>query len=434
MGDAVPLPADRLQLCAAALVRAGDLPAAADCYQQAVSAAPDDWLSWQLYLDCMLPASTSGSSGSGGGSRFPVGVVGGLADIWDRQQRQQQASGAGAGAGSQDTEALGASLAAVEDSVRQLSAEVAGNDGWRQQCDKGTLSAPLLWRCELLLRRQRLGPVAGPEEQQQEQMGAAVAEAFAKLAANFSCVNDLRPYLAALSGAAAEQLAADVHRLSGEQNIADTPAASGDSSNNSNGGSGSAAAGEVRRLQRLVNAHQIEQELGLPRFASPEEAVAHARRLLSLYRQHMHLSGAQGRKGHAGFRWLQLAGWQQTASRIQPSSAPCLHALLIVRCVLSWHICLLPHAAGLDEKERGYGEELVVAAVDALMRGRALEAAPERAAARMLQVRWLAGGGTAGGRVGKQVAAVPGCCCTWLLLHLAAAAPGCLCAGCLAGW
>ena len=126
-------------------------------------------------------------------------------------------------------------------------------------------------------------------------MAAAVAEAFAKLAGNFSCVNDLRPYLATLSGAAAEQLAADVHRLGGELNIADTPAASVDSSNNSNGGSGSAAAGEVRRLQRLVNAHQIEQELGLPRFASPEEAVAHARSLLSLYRQHMHLSGKQGK-------------------------------------------------------------------------------------------------------------------------------------------
>jgi hypothetical protein len=82
-------------------------------------------------------------------------------------------------------------------------------------------------------------------------------------------------------------------------------------------------------------------------------------------------------------------------------------------------ICLPSRAAGLDEKERGYGEELVVAAVDALMRGRALEAEPERAAGRMLQVRWLAGGGRQAASGGKAGGGSGG-----LLLHLSIVCAG----------
>lgn len=47
------------------------------------------------------------------------------------------------------------------------------------------------------------------------------------------------------------------------------------------------------------------------------------------------------------------------------------------------------HAAGLDEKERGYGEELVALAVEALMRAAALEggqALPERQERRMARM------------------------------------------------
>ena len=47
-----------------------------------------------------------------------------------------------------------------------------------------------------------------------------------------------------------------------------------------------------QRLQRLVNAYALEQELSLPRLATAGEAVARAGRLLQLYRQHLHLSGA----------------------------------------------------------------------------------------------------------------------------------------------
>lgn len=319
LGDAIPLPADRLQLRAAALVRAGDLPAAAACYRQALAVAPDDWLSWQLYLDCVLPGSGSGEHEGGGGSRFPVGIVGSLADIWD--QRQEASAAAGSEAAAAAGLDVAAAVAAAEEAAVQLAAEVAASDTWRLQCERGTLRAPHLWRCELLLRRMRLAGSRG-QAPAQEDLAAAVGEAFCRLAGNFSCVADLRPYLAQLAGPAAEQLAAEAHRHAAELNAADPPAASADSSSaaaseaggseqdgaasgGASGGasSGSSVSGEVQRLQRLVNADAVAAEMGLPRFGSPGEAEEHAGRLLDLYRRHMHLSGELRLGGRAGEAW-----------------------------------------------------------------------------------------------------------------------------------
>jgi hypothetical protein len=148
--EALPLEADRQHLRAAALARAGDLPGAAEVYRALVLANPDDWASWVLYLDCMLPGSAAcaaaggaacaaaggaacaaagGPAGPGSGAangaaaagaaaaaamegleggqalRFPVGVVGGMADLWDRRhpwrqrQRQRGSEGDAAAAG-----------------------------------------------------------------------------------------------------------------------------------------------------------------------------------------------------------------------------------------------------------------------------------------------------------------------------------------------
>lgn len=310
-GAAVPLAADRLQLRAAALVRAGDLPAAAACYREAVASCPDDWLSWQLCLDCMLPGSGDGSGGAPGttggtgGSRFPVGVVGGLADSWDR--RQAAATGAAAGPGSPPD---AAAVAAVDEAMCQLDDAVAANDSWARQLAAGTLRSPHLWRCEALLRRHRLAAGAGDAEAADAlrvELAAAVGDAFARLCGNFSCVADLRPYLAVFEGPAAQQLAARAHDVAAEANAADgdAAAAAADAANGgddtANGGGDAAGragargvSAEVRRLQRLVNAHQLEAELGLPAFGSPAEAEAHAAQLLALYGGNMHLSGGWG--------------------------------------------------------------------------------------------------------------------------------------------
>ena len=293
-GAAVPLPADRLQLRAAALVRSGDLAAAAACYKQAVLAAPDDWQSWQLYLDCLLPGSVDRYAGGGGCGRFPVGVVGGLADLWDRRQAAAAAVAAVAPAGGAEA---AVAAAEAEQCITQLAEAVSSNAAWRQQRERGTLRAPHLWRCELLLRRRQVegeeGGWGGEED-----LAAAVAQAFASLAANFSCLADLRPYLEALEGsAAAEGLAASLHRLAAELNerggrAAAAAAVNGSVDAGTSSGGGGGTSGEVQRLQRLVNAYALEQELSLPRLATAGEAVARAGRLLQLYRQHLHLSGA----------------------------------------------------------------------------------------------------------------------------------------------
>jgi len=95
--DVLPLEADRQHLKAAALARSGDLTAAGDVYKSLALANPDDWASWVLYLDCMLPASSAGAAGAAGTLggqplRFPVGVVGGLADLWDAKHPWRQHS------------------------------------------------------------------------------------------------------------------------------------------------------------------------------------------------------------------------------------------------------------------------------------------------------------------------------------------------------
>ncbi len=65
---------------------------------------------------------------------------------------------------------------------------------------------------------------------------------------------------------------------------------------------------------------------------------------------------------------------------------------------------MLPAAAGLDEKERGHGEELVALAVGALLRaaalegGQALRERQERRVARMLQASGCKRQGAAGPR------------------------------------
>eukprot|EP00887_Chlorella_sp_A99_P001333 scaffold14.g1333.t1 len=344
VGAAVPLAADRLQLRAAAALRAGDAAAAATCYKEALLGNPDDWQSWQLYLDCLLP----GTAAPGGvamaapsGSRFPAGVVGGLADLQDRmakhaqqqlQQLQQQGQERGSGP-AMDAAAAAAAVAAAEETLVALQAAVLGNDTWREQAAAGSLRTPQLASLELLLRRLRLVAPAGsadsPQRQQLlQQLVSEVAHAYRQLGHTFSCTPDLRAYLAVLAASSehAAWLAAEVRRAADE-------AATG-ADNSSGGGSGGAAdavnggssasagngnsssssrANGVQLLQRLVNARLLESELGLPAFTSADEAEAHARQLLELYEQH------------------------------------------------------LPLSETLDEKERGYGEELVAVAVAALL-------------------------------------------------------------------
>lgn len=223
--------------------------------------------------------------------------------------------------------------------MRQLSDAVAANDSWARQLAAGTLRSPHLWGCEALLRRHRLAVAASDATAAaalQDELAAAVGDAFARLCGNFGCVADLRPYLAVLEGPMAQQLAARAHELAAEGNAADevSGAASSSSAEGASGSSGASSAAaengregsngtadggsgeagtqgstrgvsaQVRRLQRVVNAHALEAELGLPGYRSPADAEAHAARLLSLYADQMHLSG-----GCRGW-WCPLGTWQ----------------------------------------------------------------------------------------------------------------------------
>ena len=248
-----------------------------------------------------------------------------MADWWDAVQLRQRGA---AVPGAPDM----AAVAAAEECLAELQAAVAAHEGWSSGATNGALRAPHLWRCELLLRVRRLGGGGGTEE-----LAGAVGDAFARLCGNFSCTADLRPYLGAIDGAAAEQLAARAHALAAEANAAET-AAAGDEGSESGGSGGAGAA--VRRLQRLVSAHSLECELGLPRFARPAQAAAHAARLLSLYRDHQHLSGgwqgegAQGRICRAG---AQLHGGSWAVRGISTCCSACA-----LRLAPAWRVTHSP--------------------------------------------------------------------------------------------
>lgn len=313
---AVPLPADRAALHAVAAACASDLARAAAVWREALLSNPDDWPAWLLYLDCVLP----GSAAQGGvaaaapsGSRFPVGVVGGLADIADRMQRRQQQRQQGA-------DEVAAGVAAAEATLAELGAKVEGDDARRTAAAAGSLRTPLLAPLELLLRRLVLAGVVGSDALAEERqvllqaLAEGVLGACRRLGHTFSCVPDLRMYLAPLatSPAHAAWLAKEL-RLAGAEaatsngssvpdgdpTTAAAPGDTGTASGSSNGNGNGASSAAVQQLQRVVNARLLEHELGLPIFSSAAEAEAYASELLDLYKRHLPLSG-----GLAGMRAL----------------------------------------------------------------------------------------------------------------------------------
>lgn len=412
---AVPLPADRQQLRAAAAVRAGATAEAAACYKQALLQNPDDWQSWQLHLDCLLP-STAEKGGvvmaAPSGSRFPVRVVGGLADLQDRwqqrhgeqqQQQGEQVTRAVSVNAAASATATAAAVAEAEGTLRELQAAVQTNEAWSKQALSGSLRAPMLAPLELLLRRVRLAAgqdAEGRQQQQQllERLAAGVAQAYQQLGHIFSCAPDLRPYLAVIATSSPQQaawLATEVRRMGAEvarsccsSSAESAPTAVGapseaagapssDKGQEAAGGSSGQGQGQVQTLQQVVNAYLLEHELGLPAFSSPAEAEAYAAELLDLYEQHVPLSGVWEGWGsvHAVAGWItrgdgMLLLWGARALRCsaQPDrlSAPLAFAHQL--CIAG----ILPtySSEALDEKERGYGEELVSMAVAALLQTR----------------------------------------------------------------
>lgn len=272
---AAGMPGDTAQLLAAAHTRGGELHRAAAIYLQAALDNPADWISWSLYLDCVLPGSVAPPTP--GMSRFPVGVVGGVADMWDQRH---EAAAWRAATNAMDVAAVEAAVQTAGEAAQRVQAAAAAAPA--PAASRGAALAPV----ELALRRLRLG-----QRNAEQQLAQAVAAAVPALVTYFSCAADLRSFLAVLrDDAICQQLAASVEQTAAEAAAkvgegAAGPHADGEAS------ARAASGAATKRLQCQVNVHCVLHELDLPKLSGPEEAVTHAASLLKLYADHLHLSG-----------------------------------------------------------------------------------------------------------------------------------------------
>lgn len=293
-GNAAGLVADSRQLLAAALVRAGDLPAAAALYKEACLEDPNDWWSWQLYLNCVLPGSVHSTHElNTPGIVFPVGIVGGLAEEWDKKNLAGvwKSAAEKLAAESGGLEAAVAEATATLDALKAASLKeknTAGEGGGNGNAGNGVKNiikskeaggrGPILAPLELVCRLGRLGLASSLH------LVEAVAAALPQLCHSFSCAVDLRRYLAQLGpsdGAEIEWLSGEVARICEEAASAAEQAADG----------GDKAA--AKALWCRVNVHAVRRELGLPLPESATAAVEYASQLVSLFASNLRLSGKE---------------------------------------------------------------------------------------------------------------------------------------------
>ncbi len=276
---------DSRQLLAAALVRSGDLSAAAELFKLACLENTDDWWSWQLYLNCILPSSVKHASSelNTPGMVFSVGIVGGLAEIWDAKHLdtvwQTDATAGGEGAGQPPPpppleERLKTATATLEE-LKTVS---------KPGQSRGAVLAPL----ELACRLHRLGLSTD------RHLSEAIVAALPSLCHSFSCAVDLRRYTSHLQISEDRKwLAEEITKICEEKAKAfeqeKNNSDEGDENKNKsiNKSTNKAA---IKALWCRTNAYAFQQELGCSRPPSSAAAVEYAVQLIDLFSSNLALS------------------------------------------------------------------------------------------------------------------------------------------------
>jgi len=259
----LPMSRDGVQLKGAIACRAGDLATAAAAYREAVMADGDDWRSWQYYLDCVLPSTADADVSpvvngccASAEARFPVGVVGGLADIWDRQHRKGKGEGRGG---------VEEGLKMAEDTLQEILLMASNND---------TKRGVSIAQVELAVRKYKLQVL------DTDGLIDVLADAFSAKSHLFSCIADMKQGLIALvtssSIVAREKLVSKCKAVINDQNAEEKVPG--------------------KKFQREVNLHLLENELGYPVFTTIEEAEGHVKVMVKMYQNHMHLSSELNEK------------------------------------------------------------------------------------------------------------------------------------------
>ena len=299
-----------LHLLASSYVRRGDLRAAANIYKTQCISHPDDWWSWKLYLDCVLPshdrcageeacdalpslsglrpktivpgASSSRQSRKSTTLAFPVGIVGGLASIWDHRNlsctKDCGESSEEASAEAEATLALMTTNAKAH--TDSTAATAASGDGKLK--GRGIVINTL----ELALRRAR-----SLEEKEE-----AVARALPSLCSSFSCISDLRMFLREIDFGSKDaalrfiQTARRICLMETKELNADAISKLDDDDDTSTGMRKGIALGTVRGLQCFVNSVALSDEIVTPIYSDCRKAFDRSIGLVRVYADHLHLS------------------------------------------------------------------------------------------------------------------------------------------------
>ncbi|KAG2494621.1 hypothetical protein HYH03_007140 [Edaphochlamys debaryana] len=318
--SALRMPGERLQLRAALAAAAGDPGAGAALLAEGLRANPDDWGALCLLLDCLLPGTAPGAQSSG--HFFPqhplLLISGGLAEQLPPRGAPLPEDGGASPEAFERAEALIQELVALsrQGGPEGAPASASAPGGGRAM----TMRGPDLALVELAARRHRACPTPASEGA----VAAAVLQYFKRYGSLVSCAVDLRPYVSALSEAAAERLAADVAAAAAEG----PAAAEGGSSPN---------AAALAALRRRVCAAQVRDDCGLPRFPSAAAAVAEAGALLATFRQAQPLQeGLDERERGAADELPPLAAAALvTAAALAPSDSAAVPYLLSAYVMLT---------------------------------------------------------------------------------------------------
>jgi N-terminal acetyltransferase B complex non-catalytic subunit len=270
---------DSRQLLAAALVRSGDVSAAAELFKEACLENTDDWWSWHLYLNCILPGSVKHSTKDLNTPviAFPVGIVGGLAENWDSKHLEAvwETAAAAAEGGASIESAVQKAQKALEE--LKSTAEKASTTQSR-----GAVLAPL----ELACRLHRLGLYTG------RQLAEAIVAALPSLCHSFSCAVDLRRYTSHLDSSEDRTWLAEQVLT-----ICEEKAKLFEEENSNKDGTNKNSKAAIKALWCRTNAHALQQELGCisttttnTSTATSSAAVEYAVQMADLFASNLSLS------------------------------------------------------------------------------------------------------------------------------------------------
>lgn len=299
---------DLEHLLASLYVRKGDLQSAAKLYESLCIADPEDWVAWTLYLDCLLGFNAAPYNSMSGketmhsslkkiseqlsvsdmdntrddskegshrtGVFFPVGIVGGLAAIWDFYNLSKVlVSSSDAIKGHKDE--------GFKKAQETLSLMMStGNESHREIENIKIMSRGMAINSLQLALRQETSP---------EMLQMETLNSLKYLCWTFSCVSDVRNCLRDIRFVDKDQRLDFIRKL---DHICSTKSIEieSNSQGSSGGNTDKKSMQDLQKFQCLVNAAGLCEEIAISALQDYRTAFRESAELLQTYQRYLYLS------------------------------------------------------------------------------------------------------------------------------------------------